>query len=76
MEENKNKSYRDVMTEKLREELEELEKEEVDAGGIKLKPSQCYHFGQDPLHVLFNTNCPPGLKEKIQSIISRYIDYL
>lgn len=69
----KNIPGNDIST-RIKEELMELEKEQVDANGVQLKPSQCYHFETDPPHVLFNTNCPPSLKEKIQSILSKYLN--
>jgi len=59
--------------ERIKAELTELDREMINAGGIQLKPSQCYHFGIDPLHVLFNTNCPDDLKQKVQDIISRHV---
>ena len=58
--------------EKVKAELGELERYFVKIDGKQLKPSQCYRFNADPLHVLFNTNCPESLKQKIQSIISKY----
>ena len=58
--------------EKVKAELGELERSFVKIDGKRLKPSQCYRFNADPLHILFNTNCPESLKEKIQSIISKY----
>jgi len=57
---------------KLKDELGELEREFVDIDGRRVKPSQCYRFNADPLHVLFNTNCPDSLKKKINSIIAKY----
>ena len=60
--------------EKIKAELSELDRETVNADGIALKPSQCYHFESNPLHVLFNTNCPDALRQKVQDIISRYIN--
>ena len=59
--------------ERIKAELSELDRQLIDADGIQLKPSQCYHFGIDPLHVLFNTNCPDDLKQKVQKIISRHV---
>lgn len=61
--------------EKLRAELGELERQSVNVNGKKLKPSQCYRFGADPAHILFNTNCPEGLRQKIQSIFSKYTTF-
>jgi hypothetical protein len=58
--------------ERIKAKLSELDREMVNADGLELKPSQCYHFGVDPLHVLFNTNCPDELKQKVQDIISRH----
>ena len=60
------------MIERVKADLGELERQFVNINGKKLKPSQCYRLNADPLHVLFNTNCPESLKEKIQSIISKY----
>jgi hypothetical protein len=57
---------------KKKEELGELERELVQIDGKHLKPSQCYRFNVDPVHVLFNTNCPDSLKKKINSIIAKY----
>jgi hypothetical protein len=58
----------------IQQELEELEKEKVTVAGKLVKPSQCYHLGIDPPHILFNTNCPDTLKERITSILSRYAE--
>lgn len=58
--------------EDLLSELEELDNEPVTVDGKTLKPSQCYHVGTSPTHVLFNTNCPEALKEKVNRILSRY----
>jgi hypothetical protein len=59
--------------EKIKAELMQLDRDLVEADGIRLKPSQCYHFETNPLHVLFNTNCPDALRQKVQDIISRHI---
>lgn len=61
------------IVEKIKAELDQLDQDAVIIDGIHLKPSQCYHFDIDPLHVLFNTNCPDSLKEKVQSILSKYV---
>lgn len=58
--------------EQIKEALEALEQEWVEVDGKRMKPSQCYHFEVEPLHVLFNTNCPDELKEKVETILSRY----
>ena len=60
------------MIEKMKRELGELERQFVNIDGKKIKPSQCYRFDVDPVHLLFNTNCPESLKQKIQAIISKY----
>jgi len=62
--------------ERIKSELSQLDREMVEADGVQLKPSQCYHFGIDPLHVLFNTNCPDELKQKVQDIISRHMAHV
>ncbi len=61
------------IVEKIRAELGELDRHHVVIDGKHLKPSQCYRFEMDPAHVLFNTNCPEGLRQKIESILSKYI---
>lgn len=58
--------------EKMKAELGELDRDAVIIDGIHLKPSQCYHFDTDPMHILFNTNCPDSLKEKVEAILSKY----
>lgn len=60
------------MLEKVKAELGELDRHLVEIGGKKIKPSQCYRFEADPAHILFNTNCPEDLKQKIQAILSKY----
>ncbi len=59
--------------EKVKFELGELDRHFVEIDGKRLKPSQCYRFESDPAHLLFNTNCPEGLKAKVQAILSKYI---
>jgi len=54
-------------------ELNALDKEWVEVDGTRLKPSQCFYFEADPLHILFNTNCPDTLKEKVNSIIAKHV---
>ena len=60
------------MLEKVKVELGELDRHFIEIDGKKLKPSQCYRFEADPAHILFNTNCPDDLKQKIQAILSKY----
>jgi hypothetical protein len=57
---------------KLQFELNELDRELVRIDGHNMKPSQCYRFSADPMHVLFNTNCPDSLKERVNAIIAKY----
>lgn len=59
----------------LRSALLDLDRELIDVDGIKLKPSQCYRLETDPAHVLFNTNCPQALKEKIQALLLKYLPH-
>lgn len=59
--------------EKVKMELGELDRHFVEIDGKQLKPSQCYRFELEPAHILFNTNCPEGLKQQVQSILSKYI---
>lgn len=60
--------------EMVKAELMQLDKENVLVDGKELKPSNCYYFGSNPLHVLYNTNCPESLKEKIETILEKYGD--
>ena len=69
------KSIEEPILSKIKEELATLDRDSIPVNGKNLKASQCYHFGTNPLHVLFNTNCPKSLKEKIQSIIAKYVTH-
>lgn len=57
----------------LKSELADLDRDWIEIEGARLKPSQCFHLGTDPVHVLFNTNCPDSLRERVQTILSKYI---
>jgi hypothetical protein len=57
----------------IKAELEGLDNEMVRIDGRELKPSQCYRIELDPVHLLFNTNCPDDLRAKVQSILSKYM---
>ena len=75
---SKHTRYRSIdesLLSKIKEELTGLDRDSIEINGKRLKASQCYHFGTSPLHVLFNTNCPQSLKEKIQSIIAKYVSH-
>jgi hypothetical protein len=61
----------DIVT-KIHAELSELDRELATIDGKVLKPSQCFRFSPEPMHVLFNTNCPDSLKEKVNAIIAKY----
>jgi hypothetical protein len=52
--------------------LDALDKEMVFIDGNLMKPSQCYHIDVEPPHVLFNTNCPDSLREKINDILRKH----
>lgn len=74
---NDNQAYKvpqdSGLIQRLKFELAELERELVDIEGKMMKPSQCYHLELDPVHVLYNTNCPGTLKERIDSILAKYL---
>ena len=53
-------------------ELDALEHLPVTIEGKMMKPSQCYHFSTDPPRVLYNTNCPDELMQKIEAILEKY----
>lgn len=63
----------DKNLENLVSDLQALDNELVDIEGNKLKPSQCYHLETEPLHMLFNTNCPDSLKEKLRAIVAKHL---
>jgi hypothetical protein len=58
---------------KLLEELKALDTNSIEVDGKVYKPSQCYHWEANPTHLLYNTNCPPDLKQRLESIISKYV---
>ncbi len=57
----------------LTKALQELDQEMVDLDGRQLKPSACYRVNLDPLHILFNTNCPDTLKEKVEALMNEHL---
>jgi hypothetical protein len=61
------------ISDKIKTELAVLDSEMVNIEGENLTPSQCYHFDTNPPHLLFNTNCPDSLREKLKTIIAKYI---
>ena len=67
----KNDSDR-VGCDELRYELESLDREYVEVRGIKLRPSQCFRITNKNFQVIFNSNCPGSLKEKVRSILAKY----
>jgi hypothetical protein len=58
--------------ERFLEELDALDNNFIEVDGKQLKPSQCYHVGLNPVHILFNQNCPDSLREKITAILKKY----
>jgi hypothetical protein len=58
---------------RVKAELALLDEQPVEINGVRLKPSQCFHVGTNPFHVLFNTNCPDDLKCRVQAILSKYM---
>lgn len=63
----------DSIIENIKSELDILDHEMVEVNGVRMKPSKCYHFDIDPAHILFNTNCPENLKERVQFILAKYL---
>jgi hypothetical protein len=53
-------------------ELAALDEETIFIDGKELKPSQCYHLGVEPTHILFNTNCPESLKARLNGLLVKY----
>jgi hypothetical protein len=56
----------------LRSDLDDLNREWRDLENTELSASQCYHFETDPPHFLFNTNCPDGLRNKLNELLNKY----
>ncbi len=72
--ENQNKLPLDpAVVERLTAELQALDDEMVELEGRQLKPSSCFRVDLDPVHVLFNTNCPDSLKEKVEALLTRHL---
>lgn len=58
---------------RIKNELHALDDHSVEVNGKILKPSQCYHVGVSPAHIIFNTNCPEAIKQQVQAILDKYI---
>jgi len=56
----------------IKQAMDELGRQTVLADGTPIEACQCYYFSLNPLHVLFNDNCPEVLKENIRSIFRYY----
>ncbi|MEI9947160.1 MAG: hypothetical protein WDN26_23460 [Chitinophagaceae bacterium] len=57
---------------KLVTELNDLDLQPLMVEGKMIKPSQCFRYETDPLHFMFNTNCPDELKERVNAIFGKY----
>lgn len=68
------RSFKTGSIEKVQVELADLDRSFVSIRGKKVKPSQCYRFDADTGNILFNTNCPDGLKQKIQEILMKHLN--
>ena len=66
------KAFNPIVIDQLKADLAELDEHEIEIDGIKLRPSECYHFDVSPRHVLFNTNCPEALRNKVEAIIEKH----
>jgi hypothetical protein len=58
----------------IHHELDLLNETWIDLHDTKLKASNCYRFETNPPHVLFNLNCPEELRNRLTSILSKYIE--
>lgn len=63
----------DHTAQQIKKDLEKLNETDMVIDGRKVKPCTCYYFDTDPLHVLYNTNCPEMLKNEIERIIKTHI---
>ena len=59
-------------SEMLQQALDKLDEQQVLLDGHLVKPSTCYRLSLEPPHVLYNTNCPMDLMEKVEAILSQY----
>ncbi len=57
----------------IKNELRALDDHSIEVNGKTLKPSQCYHIGVSPAHIIFNTNCPETIRQQVQAILNKYI---
>jgi hypothetical protein len=57
---------------KLRDDLDLLNKEWRDIEGSPLSANQCYHFETDPPHFLFNLNCPDNLRLELNDLLFKH----
>lgn len=67
---------KNILPEKLKllnAELKQLNETFMVVEGRRINPGSCYHFESSPPHVLYNINCPQVLKEKIETILTKYI---
>ena len=51
--------------------MEKLDHQTIEVRGVKLEACKCYHYSLNPVHVLFNDNCPESLKQDIRDIFER-----
>lgn len=65
-------SIHEDVSSSVMQELERLDETPVLLNNQLIKPSQCFRLSGNPPKVLYNTNCPDHLKEKIESILLKY----
>lgn len=59
--------------EQIKKALDALDGRSITVGDARLAPSQCYRYSLDPLHLLFNTNCPDDLRHEVNAVFARYL---
>jgi hypothetical protein len=57
---------------RLRDDLDLLNKEWRDIKGSSLSANQCYHLETDPPHFLFNLNCPDNLRQELNDLLFKH----
>ncbi len=55
----------------IKQAMDELDNGNVVVNGMELAACKCYHYSLNPVHVLFNDNCPESLKQRIKEIFER-----
>ncbi len=56
----------------IMKELALLDESPVPVKGLLIKRSECFRLSGNPPQVIYNTNCPDDLREKVEAILLKY----